>query len=1793
MRLFLFILLINVNIFSQIYVNFNEAGDKSLQYSITIKNDTPILVDENGEKYLHFVGANLEDEPGKPALPQRTLIFAIPPDSKAKVEIFNQSYQNYSDAKPILTRQLELEDELIQYSKVEIDRKYLVNDVYPEKEFEISGYTWIKNFYCVIITLNTHRFYWKRREITELTNFQIELTFDKTIQSTYNANEFTDDENLKDIIINYEQAKNFRSKPPEYSASDTTGNWIDYDRTYVKLGIPRDGIYRITYNEFQNYGVSTTNINPKTFKIFNKGNQIPLRVVGEEDFSFDQGDFIEFYATRNYDSSGYRTIVSLGQDYKNFMNRYTDTNFVFLTWGGANGQRNVKFNGTSLNSNDSLISHRAFLHLESDVRLWYYDNVSVRVNLPQWQENKVWTWLTLGRGGTTNIAFNASNIVPNSSVKSYVRLISNASNISLNAHKIGVGFNNNTVLDSVIFNFKQTANLFSTHNSSVLNNGSNQLRLFGMPTSASFYTVLIDWAEIEYLRFNHLANDSLYIHVPENVSTGIKAVVIYNASGSASDYLIYKLKSNQKFIENFNLINNTIVFYDTVRANDQFFIIKQNKVLTPRYYYTKQFVNLRSNQNAADYIIISNKLLQESVNSYKAFIDQNYNLRTKLVFVDDIFDEFGYGNPEAEAIQRFLKKAYDSWVSPAPSNVFLIGDANYDYKDVWTDLSFRRRNLVPSYGQPVSDSWYVMWDPQNPIYPQMNIGRLAARNNSEVLHYLSKHQAYLNKGFDDWNKRFLLFSGGDPTKLSELLEIRSKHQQLFDNVLLPSPVGGTGRHFYKTVNPNSNFGPFPPEVVQNAIDSGAVFISYIGHSGTQTWDNGIVNVRDLKNLSQNKKPLITDFGCSTGRFAEPDIESFGEVFTNASIDGQAIAYAGNSSFGYLSTSLRFPEYFYSQLLLDTVKEFGAAHNLAKIKQLVLTGTGDVNKVFTYCNILFGDPIIKMKVPAKPNLFINNSSIKINNNFPNDSEDSLSIDINFYNYGIVSADSFNISIKDFYKDSINFNYNLRLAIPRYNYLIRTKIPIKSKPGNHRLEIQLDLNNEINEIYEDDNYVSLNYNVFSTSVLPLEKEKFYISKKDSLLIINPSFKVTESFEQLHLQVSDNIEFNNPIDIIKNFDTLYSKIELPLLSQSSRYYWRIRVNSPNSQWSEVYSFSNVENSFDWYLDSTFRINDIQTQNVRFNPVTKSWDLDFNNSTLKIQSAGATAGKFATMIYNGQQLLSNTFFWGIVTARIDTITFQPFDFRYFVFPNPPSGDSLKAYIDNLPVGTHLVMAVSDDAAQSVLGFSSGTPVRNAIKTLGSLYIDSVMYRESWCMIGRKGAPIGSVPEAYKKRFEGIAEIEVSKSVLSDSGTVVFPLISNSSQWQDVFKNTNQPAGTNLVFNPLGVKVDGSVDSLEAVTFIGDSTNISYINPSVYPKIKLQAKLYRNQNYESPSINSLGVRYKGLPELATNYQLVKTNKDTVEFNDSLKINFGFMNLGEVSADSFKVQLSVIRKDNSERVVFDSLFTSLGSFESYYGYYHYKNDTSDGVGQLFFKLVLDYENKLKELSKLNNFYSIPFYAKPDTNTTSLTTANLTKVLFDDLHIYSGDYTSNNPEIRIEIKYGARYPVYDTTAIKFYLDNRLIHYNSMQIENDSATRTLLVKFKPFLSDGEHSLRIVGENLINKINSDDRYELIFNVSSELALIDLYNYPNPFKDKTYFTFRLPQIPDEVRIKIFTVAGRLIKEINVPAGLLNNTFNTIEWNGQDEDGNTIANGVYIYKVIIRKGDKVQTAVQKLAILK
>ena len=147
--------------------------------------------------------------------------------------------------------------------------------------------------------------------------------------------------------------------------------------------------------------------------------------------------------------------------------------------------------------------------------------------------------------------------------------------------------------------------------------------------------------------------------------------------------------------------------------------------------------------------------------------------------------------------------------------------------------------------------------------------------------------------------------------------------------------------------------------------------------------------------------------------------------------------------------------------------------------------------------------------------------------------------------------------------------------------------------------------------------------------------------------------------------------------------------------------------------------------------------------------------------------------------------------------------------------------------------------------------------------------------------------------------------------------------------------------------------------------------------------------------------------------------------------------------------------------------------------------------------------------------------------------------------------------------------------------------------NSANPKMVAEYRPHLEDGDYSINLLAKNAAGNINDSAGVTRSFTVLSDTRLLSVYNYPNPFSGETYFTFKLSQIPDELKINIYTVAGRLVKVIEKNSPELRTDFNRIYWDGRDEDGDRLANGVYLYKMYIKKGDRTESVTQKLAIIR
>jgi len=118
----------------------------------------------------------------------------------------------------------------------------------------------------------------------------------------------------------------------------------------------------------------------------------------------------------------------------------------------------------------------------------------------------------------------------------------------------------------------------------------------------------------------------------------------------------------------------------------------------------------------------------------------------------------------------------------------------------------------------------------------------------------------------------------------------------------------------------------------------------------------------------------------------------------------------------------------------------------------------------------------------------------------------------------------------------------------------------------------------------------------------------------------------------------------------------------------------------------------------------------------------------------------------------------------------------------------------------------------------------------------------------------------------------------------------------------------------------------------------------------------------------------------------------------------------------------------------------------------------------------------------------------------------------------------------------------------------------------------------LDPGNYTLKVTAWDVFNNSSSKT---VSFTVVSGNGLVikDVYNYPDPFEYNTTFTFQQNlAAPINVKIKVYTIAGRLIREIEKEG--IQEKFVKVNWDGRDQDGSIIANGTYLYKIIVNSSD-------------
>ncbi len=557
---------------------------------------------------------------------------------------------------------------------------------------------------------------------------------------------------------------------------------------------------------------------------------------------------------------------------------------------------------------------------------------------------------------------------------------------------------------------------------------------------------------------------------------------------------------------------------------------------------------------------------------------------------------------------------------------------------------------------------------------------------------------------------------------------------------------------------------------------------------------------------------------------------------------------------------------------------------------------------------------------------------------------------------------------------------------------------------------------------------------------------------------------------------------------------------------------------------------------------------------------------------------------------------------------------FFVFKFNNPTEMDSLASMLENKIPHGHYVVAytyINNNYSSGISLYNSMPPeLITAFQNLGATNINYAQNDDGFVFLGRKGFPADAVELHSDSSVSGGANYPVQHLVFQDSifgcntGYLTSETVGPAFNWNRIYWKHNPQETTNSDSTHLkvfGVKNNGTETLLidTYMTLYDSIINLnSIIDASVYPMLKLQASFYDTLLFTPSQMERWQVIYDPMPELAVNPKkgYYAKNNQTYQQGDSAAFAIAVENVSAFDMDSLAISYWYIDQNGSKVSIPYPRQDSLRSLEILYDTISFP--TINASGNSYFWMTANpyidtYNQDQPEQFYFNNIAQKAFTVSEDDVNPIL------DVTFDGLHILDEDIISAEPMILITLDDENEFLLLDddtdTSYFEVYLKSpnsnsfkrvyfmqngeEILKWTPAQNEKNKFT----IEYNPkFTEDGIYTLQVQGRDKSNNFSGDNSYEISFEVITASTITHIFNYPNPFSTSTQFVFTLTgsELPDQMQIQIMTVTGKVVREIHLseigPLRIGNNRTE-YAWDGRDEFGDQLANGVYLYRVIAK----------------
>ena len=920
---------------------------------------------------VSFPGCRFTTVPMLPRLPIQTALIAVPADVGFQLRVIEKRFTTHPVKKidaPSVPQGRALPE---------------VNRFFPDNLAVTLKAGWIRENRVLPIQLNPVQYNPVRREVRLYHQLVVEVRFVGTVSQGVTAAPSAFPNGLhaesdaynaifNDLLINPQNADQWRSPILRAPSAPSAG----VAAPHYKVSVTESGMYSITASELAAAGADIAAIMPRTLKLTNNGRQVPIFVRGEDDDRFDPTDEIVFYAERQQGENSY-------------INPFSDENIYWLSWNAGPGSRMIT--KTVLPDTSPIERHSSFLtraHSEKDIDFRRFRDVNLEGNqeyasfsdglqtrffalteLPPLPDDS-WFWSQLTAPQLKSFNFHLDGLADTARLATIRVSLHGRSNT---AHDCDIWLNNKIRLEEAQWSGETEYQLQNQELSqSFLQDGRNVLEIMNPASQdAPIDIILLNWIQVDYWRKFYAEADVLpFAITPAPDETGAVnpnfEVTLQNFS--TRDVEIYGIDGT-RYVGLSTLVDDKlpgtyrVIFRSTqIRPKHvddpaiQYIALSRNKFRKPKISVDEPS-NLRNTHNGADYIIITHA---DFINDVQPLADfrAEQGMRTQVVDVQNIYDEFNHGILDPHAIRRFLEYTYYNWQPPAPTYVLLIGDTHIDIKNK-PNFVPTIRVQIPGYGSSASDHQFVTFRGED-SFPDMLIGRMPANNRIDARIFVErtiKHETSSPVG--PWHKRLLMLAGSDRIFHSQIDQLISRYQitSRYETERIKAP--------YKDAPdlsiPEGVTTPIARRVI-DGFNNGASLINYIGHGGGGIWsDSRMLDFEDpeqnLTNISQ--LPLVMSMTCYTAAF-DGTKNSLAEELLRSE-NGGAIAVIGATSIGLLDGDYNLNRELLDVIFRGQTQNIGAIFAQAKTQFLINSpGFLDLAEVFT----LIGDPATRLKIPNR-------------------------------------------------------------------------------------------------------------------------------------------------------------------------------------------------------------------------------------------------------------------------------------------------------------------------------------------------------------------------------------------------------------------------------------------------------------------------------------------------------------------------------------------------------------------------------------------------------------------------------------------------------------------------------------------------------------------------------------------------------------------------------------------------------------------------------------------------------------